>query len=426
MKHLFTVLFAFSLSCSAFSQTATDSVTKPKRLKLGGYGEITCSRNFYSDNINRYSDSEKYRNAPSHGRFDLPHVVFFIGYDFGKGWRIQSEIEFEHGGTEAAIELEAEESGELETEVERGGEVILEQFWVEKTFSKALNLRIGHIIVPVGFTNMNHLPNEFFTVYRPEGESSIFPCTWHETGISVWGKLKNWRYELALLPALNSEKFSRTGWINSGSASPFEFKIANRYAAALRFDNYSIKGLRLGVSGYYGHSFNNSIQPVDNPKYKNVKGAVAIGSFDFHYQNCGVIARGYFDYGHLGDSEAISKYNTNLPKHSISSRTSVASDVLVSGIETGYDFFSISKNRKINSQKFFLFARYEFYDSMFKTSRNIQKLKWCERQVFYAGINYCPIKQVTIKAEYSYRRLQQPYNSEPSINIGVVYAGMFN
>lgn len=271
------------------------------RLELGGYGEVAMTRNFFSDNINRYSHAGDYKNAKSHGRFDIPHVTFFVGYNFGKGWRMNAEIEFEHGGTEAAVELEAEEAGEYETEVERGGEVALEQFWIEKTFTKALNLRLGHIIVPIGLTNGNHLPTQFFTVYRPEGENTIMPCTWHETGISLWGDIGKWHYEAMLLPGLDSELFSRQNWIQGGSASPYEFKIANTYAGAARIDNHSIPGLRLGVSGYYGLSFKNNMQPSQADKYKNVKGAVTIGSFDFEYNANNIIARGYFDYGHLGD-----------------------------------------------------------------------------------------------------------------------------
>lgn len=128
---------------------------------------------------------EQHSNDPSHGRFDIPHVVLMIGYDFGRGWTMGSEIEFEHGGTESAVEMEAEETGEYESEIERGGEVALEQFWIQKSFNRALNLRMGHIIVPVGMTNQHHLPTEYFTVYRPEGENTIFPCTWHETGIPL-------------------------------------------------------------------------------------------------------------------------------------------------------------------------------------------------------------------------------------------------
>ncbi|MDR1707544.1 hypothetical protein [Dysgonomonas sp.] len=395
------------------------------RLELGGYGEVAMTRNFFSDNINRYSHAGDYKNAKSHGRFDIPHVTFFVGYNFGKGWRMNAEIEFEHGGTEAAVELEAEEAGEYETEVERGGEVALEQFWIEKTFTKALNLRLGHIIVPIGLTNGNHLPTQFFTVYRPEGENTIMPCTWHETGISLWGDIGKWHYEAMLLPGLDSELFSRQNWIQGGSASPYEFKIANTYAGAARIDNHSIPGLRLGVSGYYGLSFKNNMQPSQADKYKNVKGAVTIGSFDFEYNANNIIARGYFDYGHLGDSETISSYNKSLPKLSPSPRTNIASDALACGVEAGYNIFAhVSKMQK-EKQKLFVFARYEYYDSMYDTATNIQDDEWCGRQRVVGGINYFPIKNIVLKAEYSAGLLKSQYNNENSLSIGFAYAGFF-
>ncbi|SHE77397.1 hypothetical protein [Dysgonomonas macrotermitis] len=395
------------------------------RLQLGGYGEIAMSRNFYSDNINRYSHASDYKDAKSHGRFDIPHVTFFIGYDFGKGWRMNAEIEFEHGGTEAAIELEAEEAGEYESEIERGGEVALEQFWIEKTITPALNIRIGHFVVPVGYTNANHLPTQFFTVYRPEGENTIMPCTWHETGISLWGNIGKWRYEAQFIPGLDSELFDRKGWIQGGSASPYEFKIANKYAGVLRIDNYSVRGLRMGVSGYYGHSFNNNMQPTDAVKYEKIKGAVTIGTFDFEYKGYNIIARGYFDYGHLGDSETISQFNKSRSKNSPSPRTNVASDAIAIGFEAGYDIFSHINKLKQDNQKLYVFGRYEYYDSMYKTATNVTESEWCGRQRIVGGLNYFPLKQVVIKAEYSAGLLKSQFNNENSLSIGIAYAGLF-
>ena len=412
-----------TLDATTGATPPTAEVKKTSRLKMGGYGEIAMTRNFFSDNINRYTHAESYKDAKSHGRFDIPHVTFFVGYEFGRGWRINAEIEFEHGGVEAAVELEAEEAGEYETEVERGGEVILEQFWIEKTFSRAFNLRLGHNIVPVGLTNQYHLPTQFFTVYRPEGENTILPCTWHETGITIWGNFGKWRYEAMVMPGLDSELFNRQNWIQGGSASPYEFKVANKYAGAARIDNYSIKGLRMGISGYYGHSFSNSVLPSSAERYKNIKGAVMIGAFDFEYNDYNFIARGYFDYGHLSDSENISSYNKSLPKLSPSARGNVASDALATGIEVGYDIFS--QINKIKNQKFYLFGRYEYYDSMYKTSANIPKVEWCSRQIITGGVNYFPIDQVVIKAQYSYGQLRSQYNDEPSISIGVAYSGNF-
>lgn len=77
------------IATAGAQQTAADSVLQQhvngKRLSIGGYGEAAYSRNFYSDNGKRYSNAPAYKNDPSHGRFDIPHAVIYIGYDFGKG-----------------------------------------------------------------------------------------------------------------------------------------------------------------------------------------------------------------------------------------------------------------------------------------------------------------------------------------------------
>ena len=108
---------------------AADSVmnhARGNRLSIGGYGEVCFSRNYFSDHVSRYSQPEEHKNDPSHGRFDIPHAVIYLGYDFGKGWSFGTEIEFEHGGTGIAYEKEDEEGGEWEQETEKSGEVELE------------------------------------------------------------------------------------------------------------------------------------------------------------------------------------------------------------------------------------------------------------------------------------------------------------
>ena len=398
---------------------------KKSRLTLGGYGEAVYSRNFYSDHYLRYKSPEAYKDAKSHGRFDLPHVVIMLGYDFGKGWTMGSEIEFEHGGTESAIEIEESEGGEYESEIERGGEVALEQFWIQKSFCPAFNIKLGHIIVPVGATNAHHLPTEFFGVYRPEGENTILPCTWHETGISLWGKAGDWRYEAMLLPGLDSDRFGRQGWIHDAAGSPYEFKIANAMAGAFRVDNYSVKGLRLSVSGYVGNSFSNSLMRSTSAKYEGVKGTVTIGAFDFDYHGHNWIVRGYADYGHLSDSDIITIWNKNQQKNSPSKEQDVASDAIAVGIEAGYDLFSQIAKPREKEQKLYVFARYDYYDSMYKVETGVYQYDWCGRTRLAAGVNYYPIKDIVVKGEYSIGLLKSKYNNEPSISLGVAYAGLF-
>ena len=50
---------------------------------------------------------------------------------------------------------------------------------------------------------------------------------------------------------------------------------------------------------------------------------------------------------------------------------------------------------------------------------------WTERSVITAGINYKPIPQIVLKAQYSQRFLKTPYNNEPALSFGVTYEGFF-
>lgn len=402
---------------------STTTVNRHSRLSVGGYGEAVMTRNFYSDKPHRYSAPGSYKNE-SHGRFDLSHVVIFLGYDFGYGWNMSSEIEFEHGGTESAVEIENEEGGEYESEIERGGEVALEQFWIQKSFMPQLNVRAGMLVVPIGGTNAYHMPNEFFGVYRPEGENTIMPCTWHEVGVSLWGHAGAWRYQAMFLPGLDSERFGSQGWIHDGSASPFEFKIANSYAGAFRLDNYSVKNLRLSLSGYMGNSFRNTLYPTEGDKNKGVTGTVSIGSFDFYYDSDAFIARGHFDYGHLSDSKRISDFNISMPKSSTSKRQKVAQAAIATGVEAGYDLFSFSRTLHSAGKKLYLFGRYDYYDSMYKMDKDMDE-KWCGRQRVAVGLNYYPIPQIVVKGEYAVGILDKRYNNEPTLSLGVAYAGWF-
>ncbi|MBQ4442829.1 MAG: hypothetical protein II899_12135 [Bacteroidales bacterium] len=421
------------LSVRRAKRNATDSVANKRagRLTFGGYGEATYKYSFYSDNAFRYSFADRYANSKGFGQVDIPHVVLMLGYDFGKGWSMGTEIEFEHGGTEVAVEIESEETGEYEQEIERGGEVALEQFWLQKSFlDNKLNIRLGHIVVPVGATNSHHLPTEFFNVFRPEGENTIIPCTWHETGISVWGQVGGWRYEFQLLPALNSTMFNVQGWAHDASASPYEFRVANKIAGAFRVDNTSVNGLRLSLSGYVGNTFNNDIVTEENSTtYKDVKGTVVYGSFDFQYKHKWLVLRGNYDYGYLGDAALISRYNNYLPNSSSAPypHTLVGRSVMDGAFEAGFNLLPERKERKL-----YLFARYEYYDSYnpaYVISNGervpLSDFKWTERHVFSAGLNYYPIPYIAIKGEFGYRMLAKQYNSEPWVAVGICYSAFF-
>jgi hypothetical protein len=429
-KTIFTMCAMVGLFTTTLQaqEVAGDSVMQHatgKKFSVGGYGEIAYSRNYFSDHVSRYSQPEQHKNDPSHGRFDIPHMVVYMGYDFGKGWTFGTEIEFEHGGTGIAYEKEDEEGGEWEQETEKGGEVELEQFWIQKTFSNAAHLKFGHIVVPVGLTNAYHEPLNFFTVYRPEGENTIMPSTWHQTGVSFWGRAGKFRYEAQFLAGLNADNFTNVGWVRKGHKSPLEFDVANKYGVALRIDNYSVPGLRLGLSGYYGQSIGNSYPRNANGVDAEYKGDVLIGAFDFTYKGHNWIVRGQADYGYLGDADQLkyvyNRLNSKSPyKHS----AFVSKNAYAIGIEAGYDIFSQIQQLRDDNKKLFVFGRYEQYNPYASNTKGTA-YDYTEVKRMAVGVNYHPVPQIAIKAEYSKRFLKSLYNNEPSVNIGVAYEGFF-
>ena len=426
-KQLFlSALLACGIATGAMAQeVAGDSVLQHKngkRFTVGGYGEVAYSRMFYSDAGKRYSNPTAYKNAPGHGRFDLPHVVLYFGYDFGKGWSVGAELEYEHGGTGSTIEYEAEESIEYENETEKGGEVELEQFWLQKTFAKWANIRAGHIVVPVGLTNAYHEPLNFFTVYRPEGENTIMPCTWHQTGVSFFGRQGDFRYEAQFVAGLNAMRFSRTNWIQGGAKSPYEFDVANKYAAVVRVDNYTVPGLRMGLSGYYGKSMGNTTPNDVEYKYS---GNVYIGAFDFTYNGYGITARGNIDYGYVSDATLITANTypgtSNVKPNQSGSNKYFGNHAIATMVEVGYDVFSPFEKMRKTGQRLIVFGHYEYYDSSIHNTT----AKWTKKEILAGGINYYPMKQICVKAEYNHRFLRSQFNDEPSVNIGVAYQGQF-
>ena len=240
--------------------------------------------------------------------------------------------------------------------------------------------------MPFGLTNAHHEPLSFFTVYRPEGESTILPCTWHQTGVSLWGKVGKFRYETQLLAGLDAYHFSRSNWIQGGAKSPFEFDVANKYAVSVRLDNYSVPGLRLGISGYYGQSMHNSVpHDMEYGEAKKIKGNVWLGAFDFTYNKYNWIARGNIDYGYVSDADKITSYvypnTSNVKPYESGNGKYFGSHAVASMIEVGYDIFSQIAKLRADKQKLYIFGHHEYYDSYVHATSK----QWTNRIKKYIG-----------------------------------------
>lgn len=418
-KHIVLIAFLFSCSHFVIGQEASDSIPDKdfyQKFRLGSYGEMLYQHMDYS--ADRYTNPN---GAPYENRsiISIPRMILAIDYKFTPSIIFSTEIEFEHGGTGSAMELEYEEMGEYEMEVEKGGEIALEQFHLTKEFSKAFKLRLGHMIVPIGPTNARHLPIEFFGTVRPEGENNILPLTWHETGISILGEWRKWNYEFQMVNGLDANGFSSAYWIKKGKQGIFETNKMTDPAWVGRIENTSISNLRLALSGYIGNSAGNTAKPE---KMEHIKGTVSIVSAEGNFDNQKLVVRGNFLWGNLTDSYNITTINKNISKNIQYPRTPVASNAMNWAVEAGYDVFSLMHKR----EKLFPFVRYEYYNSMEETEKGILADERFQCNVLTIGVNYFLLPNLALKADYSSRSIGGgKYNNENTIGLGVVYTAWF-
>ncbi len=414
MKKLAFLLFIVStLPRHAFSQRP-DSTNSFKRFRLGSYGETLFQHMDYGPD--RYSDP---KGAPSDNRsvIGIPRMNLSFDYNFTPKITLTTEIEFEHGGTGAAMELEYEEAGEYEAEIEKGGEVALEQMFLTRKFSDAFQLRIGHMVVPVGQTNNRHVPILFFGTVRPEGENTLIPLTWHETGISVLGYLPKWYYEFQLVSGLDPNGFSSPYWIKRGRQGAFENVNMTNPAWVGRIENTSLKHLRLGISGYYGNTGKNATKPE---KMKNIKGTVSIDSAEAEYNDRKLVVRANILSGNLDDSYNITSRNKTISSATQYLRSPVAKRALTWAVESGFNVFSFFHTK----EKLFPFARYEYYNSMESTEKGILADERYKRNVLTLGMNYCFLPNAILKMDYSMREIGGgKYNNENTFALALVYTG---
>ena len=403
-----------------------------RQFRFGGYGEMVA--NFKDYGINRFYGHSDGNSKQNHNTISIPRFVLAFDYKFSPKWILGAEIEFEYGGTGTAYELENTENGEYETEVEKGGEVALEQFHITRMIIPELNVRAGHLIVPVGLTNAHHEPINFFGSSRPEGETTIIPCTWHETGIELLGRFgkgyASFDYEAMVVTGLNANGFDRNKWVRGGKQGLFEGDNFTSPAYVLRLNYTGVPGLRLGGSLY--HCANTGANADKLITYDEIgKIPVTIYSFDAQYSDRYVTARANYLSGNIAHADQVGAKNGKLSNKSGYSRlTPIAKRAVSYNAEVGVNLKNI-----IGCEKFpviYPFVQYEYYNSQEKGEGMDVMDARCQVSKWNFGLNWKALPNLVVKADYTTRQIGTakvfgtgPYNSENEFGIGIAYIGWF-
>jgi len=379
----------------AAAQPAAESLTARAAagsgLHFAGYTDMNYQRyDFYENAQSTVSKAQ--------AKTDMARFVLAPHYDFGHGWSFFGELEVEHGGTGASIDYEAEETGEFESEIEHGGEVALEQLYLQYSYSPALNFRIGELVVPVGMVNTYHQPTEYFTVERSLGETTLIPNVWHESGIQALGTIGRLRYQLQVVTALDSTGFSGHDFVVGGMQNRFEWKYANGFAFVGQAEYSLAPGVLVGGAFYTGDSEPN--RPRRNLGHKanvtlaEVHGRYEVGSLTF---------RGQYLQGWVQNSAFITAANLNTFNGGVlgTSRTAVGKQARSWYAEAGYDLLPLFGRREWG--RLDLFARYEAYDTNADTAATIARVARYDRKAATVGVNYKPRPGIVVKGEFSHR-----------------------
>ena len=410
----------------------TEATDDYRQFRIGGYGEVVAAFKDYG--INRFNGSPYGNTKENRATISIPRFILALDYKFNSKWILGAEIEFESGGTGQAVELEATENGEYETEVEKGGEVVMEQFHLTRLIHPAFNVRAGHVIVPVGLTNAHHEPIHFFGTVRPEGETTILPSTWHETGIELFGSFgkgyASFDYQALVVAGLNANGFNRRQWVAGGKQGFFEEDNFTSPGYVVRLDYKGVPGLRVGGSFYY--CADAGANSDKKQTYASVgKIPVKIFTGDVQYKNRYVTARGNVVCGDLGKSAAVSKVNNRLSNLSPYSKlTPIAKRAVSYAAEAGVNLSAFFPSRDF--PVIYPFARYEYYNPQEKGEAG-QNMEIREQvSMWTAGINWFALPNLVVKADYTTRQIgtgkvfgASKFNSENEFAIGIAYVGWF-
>lgn len=364
------------------------------RTTVGGYGNAYYQR----DNNEEVS------------RMNLERFVLFVGHKFDKKFSFFSELEVE----------DAKVSGG-----EEGGEVALEQCFVQYNVNPSHYFKFGLFIPQIGLLNQNHLPQNYYGNERNTVEQLLIPATWRELGISFNGSLSKipLTYSLALMNGLNSASFEHGSGIRGGRYEGREASGNNlAFNAACE---YSYQKFKFQFSGYYGGSVGLSPDDADSLKIKGgfFGTPVAIAEANIRYSGKKFSTKALFTLLTIPNAASINRvYENNTAYRSYGGYFELA--------------YKLCQSKDSTSQaQLFGFARYEKLNLNAELPNNGISDPTLDQQYLVVGISFLPIHNLVFKADVKFKTTGTPnpvlldaqnstdYKKQNSfINIGLGYS----
>lgn len=353
------------------SNTAAGSTT------IGGYGEIV---------LNNYRDSSKKDEA------DLKRFVIFLGHKFNDRLRLFSELEVEHAKADKT-----------------GGEVAMEQAYLEYGLSSNTNARAGMMLVPLGITNEIHEPPTFYGVERNEVESRIIPSTWRELGVALQGEAAaGLEYNVGVSTSPDASQYKDASKVFRDMRTSGRQAAANDMGVFAALNYRGVPGLLLGAAVFNGDTAQDGNGATAKTALVGADAKLTVWDIHAKYTYSDLDLQALYAQGMLSDTDKINAAagltagsNKAAPKSFYGWYAQAAYHVWKKG---DLDVAPFLRHERYNTQ--------QDVDGGFVTDPNN------DETVMTVGVNFRLHPQVVLKADF------QDYKTDSTkdrINLGVGY-----
>ena len=324
-----------------------------KGLSVGGYGEFN-----YQTAVG--DEKAKKDNA------DFERLVLYTGYKFTDNILFNSEIEFEHASTG------------------KSGSVSVEFAALDFLLDPMANIRAGMVLMPMGFLNQIHEPPFYFGNNRPEVERTIIPSTWREIGVGLFGELMpGLTYTSYVVNGMDAKGFSSSG-IRGGRQKGSKAKAENlAFVGRLDYAPEQLPGVSFGGSAYLGNS--GQKQTFDG---QQVDAFTQLYEAHLQWKYRGLEFRTLGSWGLIDDAAVLSA----------DSGETIGEENFGWYAEAGYDIMPHLFPE--TAQYLAPFFRYERLDTIASVPTGYADDLTQDKEIFQVGVNYKPIPNVVIKADY--------------------------
>jgi hypothetical protein len=375
---------------NVYKNIADNLLVNDNKLVIGGYGEA---------HFNQTLDGSVRNN----GKLDVHRIVMLLGYNFNEKTQFVTELEFEHVS-----------------------EVYVEQAFLQHKINNALSFRGGLMLVPMGIINEYHGPTTFNGVERPLIDNVIAPTTWREIGFGITGNIlpASLKYQAYVLTGFNgydgAAKITGKDGFRKGRQKGAESYISSPNLAG-KIEYYGIRGLNLGLSGYFGNTQSTLYNGVDKNNDaamakadSSVVGLSMVG-LDARYSINGLQLTGQLYYAGISNSEQYNKFTAA----STGKLNDVGSAMIGYYVEAGYNVL-----RSVNTDLGLVpFVRYEFLDTHLSVDNSITKNLAYEKTAITTGLTLALAKGAVVKTDLQFVKnaATDTYTTTFNAGIGVMF-----